>query len=893
MDEPSLWSTNPNYPTLNNPSGTAYIGEIAATGSNYSLTIPTSSSISLSGLTIDSSNATVDDDGTLEVDGTLALQAGTFYLAGTLSNATVTASGGTFLTESVQSNTLNNINIGTGAWIQANPGTTITNGLTFSGGSMSAGNGFAVSNLNFSGAQPVSGTGQILFNAAGKTSVITEGTLTLGAGITLRGSAVQMTGDPVINNGTIEADGSVPVESGPEGFSVFSSSLANYGTLATVNGGILTINQSSLVNNGTLATLGGGRLTINPSSFVNNGTLAAINGGTLAITGTGSWTNNGTIIVNNSTLGLGGSFSASDIANLQQSDGTIVISGTFNNAGNTLELGSNTGIYELGGTINGGTVSNNSNSQVSLAGVFNGVTLAGGTTVPITTGLSAPSGINFANGALEVLGGVVTFGGPLTGTGSILINDTSAPSYNGTVTLTASSGASLSIGSGITISALPTAQVSLTGNTITNNGTIQVSNGGYLTITGALTNNGTITANGGELNLAITNFSPAILPTISQVGGQVNLAASYNNAGQTLALTNLTGSMGLNEGGQITGGTISTSGNANFYIADFVTNNTNLSGELNGVTIAGNLVVQEQGNLWVKSNLTLQNGTVTLGTSILPVPGFGGNGTQIYFDDSSDQITGTGQILFEATADGAGFIEQVNNGTLTIGPNITIGTDTGSGVLGPGQYSSSYGSDTIINQGVISSQTAGQFISVLGNAVNNGGTISASNGGTLLIGNLTNTGLLICRGSTLELLGKVINQGTISLDHGAAIIDGGTFTQTPGGNLDLVLNCLPTGSTLTDAYGTVALDGELSIELANGYTPAVGTQWTLVNAGTLSGVFSDLVLPSVAGEQFEIQYSGTEVTLVATPEPAAAGALGLSAGLLLRRSKRRPKRITP
>jgi hypothetical protein len=561
--------------------------------------------------------------------------------------------------------------------------------------------------MAFAGAQTIAGTGEILFNGGGDDLVSASGTLNIALGVTLRGSNAQFTGAPIVNNGTMTADGSVPNE---DYFRQF---------------------------------------TIAPSSFTNNGTLKAINGGALLIGAGGSaapWSNHGTIIENNSSIAFNGSFGTSDIANLQRTGGTVAINGFMNNTGQTLALNSTTGIYSLGGTITGGTITASGSGYLQVGnGTLDGVTIGGGapSTVVVSGGsLSAPNGIAFAGGNIQVGSpfstSSITLGGPLSGTGSLSLSGSTQIGLNSGVTLSlapgirlATSGSALSdiieevVGSAsnnVNNQGVISAQtignlLYVVGNNVTNSGTMQAINGGYLTITGALTNTGTLIENNASPNLAISNFSPAIMPTIQRTGGAVNLAAAYNNAGGDLTLTSATGSLGLIDGGQITGGTVTTTGGTKLYIAASATD-VQPSGTLSGVTIAGSLVVQEQGTLNVAGNLNLQNSTVTLGTSLFPVTTAGGAGTLITFVGNS-HLEGTGQVLFESTFAGDNITPSIN-ASLTIDSGVTIRTDTGGGYIG-GQILSPY-SGPIINAGLISAQTSGKTIIITGNSVTNQGT---------------------------------------------------------------------------------------------------------------------------------------------------------------------------
>lgn len=224
--------------------------------------------------------------------------------------------------------------------------------------------------------------------------------------------------------------------------------------------------------------------------------------------------------------------------------------------------------------------------------------------------------------------------------------------------------------------------------------------------------------------------------------------------------------------------------------------------------------------------------------------------------------------------------------SLTIGPDVTVQTDAGSGYIG-GQTIISGITQPITNQGTISAQTSGKTITMNGAPFTNQGLISATNGGLLSIGNLVNTGQINDSGTQLNLRNNVLNEGTISLDDGATISTTGNYTQNSAGVLDFILLAPPSGNNalFSIPYGTAELDGQLAITLGDGFNPAVGTSWTLISADSINGTFTLENFP--AGESFQIQYQSNSVTLTVLPEPCSVGLGVVSAfGLLLRRRRR-------
>jgi hypothetical protein len=79
------------------------------------------------------------------------------------------------------------------------------------------------------------------------------------------------------------------------------------------------------------------------------------------------------------------------------------------------------------------------------------------------------------------------------------------------------------------------------------------------------------------------------------------------------------------------------------------------------------------------------------------------------------------------------------------------------------------------------------------------------------------------------------------------------------------------GETAGSQYDVVtslvsaSLGGTLQVTLANGFVPAAGDRFTLVNGVNISGSFATTVLPTVPNLSFAVAYSPTSVVLAVTP----------------------------
>jgi hypothetical protein len=154
--------------------------------------------------------------GDLDITDTAQVSS-TFTIAGgTLSQAHVLAgSGGQGLTFTTAGGTLDGVTTDANLDLTDVNGAkaTITDGLTLgNGAAVLLGNGVGNTHavLTFSGSQELGGTGTVLFGKVGSFNSlsVSNGTLTLGSGITVRGSSGTISGATLINQGTIDADDS-------------------------------------------------------------------------------------------------------------------------------------------------------------------------------------------------------------------------------------------------------------------------------------------------------------------------------------------------------------------------------------------------------------------------------------------------------------------------------------------------------------------------------------------------------------------------------------------------------------------------------------------------------------------------------------------------------------
>jgi carbonic anhydrase/acetyltransferase-like protein (isoleucine patch superfamily) len=330
-----------------------------------------------------------------------------------------------------------------------------------------------------------------------------------------------------------------------------------------------------------------------------------------------------------------------------------------------------------------------------------------------------------------------------------------------------------------------------------NNGSITADvAGGTITLApnGGTTNNGTLSAqNGGTLllNSAITN-SPS---------GQI-----VAGAGSTVVQNGIT----LN-------GTINVSGTGTFKPSGSGSN------FLNAATFTGTLdMASAQAIERVTGGLVLNTSTISIAQgSILAPQGtqtFSGNGTILFADNNPSN-----RLNLEA-------------GDLTLGAGITVRGHTGY----IGQQNFVGGSANLINNGSISADVAGGTITLAPNGITtNNGTLSAQNGGTLLLNsNVTNNPA----GQIVAGAGSTVLQNGITLNGTINVAGSGTFRPSASGSNFLNAATFSGNLNMASTQAIERVTGGLSLNAATiniGQASLLATQGNQTISGTGSIVFAD------------------------------------------------------
>ncbi len=538
------------------------------------------------------------------------------------------------------------------------------------------------------------------------------------------------------------------------------------------------------------ATIGAARtVTINDPRAINtlvNAGSVNIDASVFTLQGGGSTTNTGTINVGSAVT-----------AALQVQGGHNI-----DNTGGVINIANGSVVNQFGSAITGGTINSSGTGALVAFGsgsnFLNGVTLNGRLDLASNGGIERVSGGMVLNGTVEIGANAIfaTQGNQtISGSGSIVFTDA-----NGSNRFNLEAG-DLVIGAGITVrgnTGTFGGQSFLGGAaTLTNNGTIKADvAGGTITLAanGGITNNGVLAAQNGGTLLLNSNIQ-------GNVGSQI-----LANAGSSVVQNGITISGAVTAVG--TGNFRASSSGSNFFDA---------------VTLSGGLdLASAQGIERVTNGLTLNNATINIGANSILAP------------QGNQTIGGTGSIVFADNNGSNRF--NLEAGVLTIGPNVTVRGNTGT----IGGQSFVGGAASLINNGTISADVAAGTITLAVNSgITNNGTLSALNGGTLLLNNnVANTAgaqILVGAGST-------VLQNGVTLTGALNVAGAGIFRASASGSNFFDAVAFSGALDLAGVQGIERVTNGLTLNNATiniGANSVLAPQGNQTIGGTGSIVFAD------------------------------------------------------
>ncbi|MCC5807426.1 MAG: choice-of-anchor D domain-containing protein [Opitutales bacterium] len=783
----SKWST-PTFP--DNTMSDNFDAIINATGFAYDVTL--NSNIALDSLKINSADAALlHNSGTLTIGGDLNVISGEYRLnGGTISGANIIPGGSFTFTSSINN--------------------TLSNNAVFNGDlNLDSGTVRLQSDASFTGdANLTGGTSRVVIE---DTTTLTGNTINIDAG---SNAALSINGSYTLTLGSdtlVRGRGNIGTWFGTAGTRVL---INDSGTIRADLGQNLNIAPNEFFNEaeGTVEAINSSTLILNADHWSNHGQINASDGSTVNFNN--SWSNaGGSVTVDaTSTLNLNGTSTPGLLGVIDNSaGGTVNINGTIDNTGANFTLNAATGSWTLnGGTISGGQIfeedgqqlifTSNFDNTLSNNAVFNGdINLD-------TANLRLQSGASFTGDAYLT-------GGP----SRLVIEDTTTLTGN-TINIDAGSNAALSINGSYTLTLGSDTLVRGRGNIgtwfgtagtrvlINDSGTIRADLGQNLNIAPNEFSNeagGTVEAiNGSNLNLNADNWS-----NLGQINASdsstVNFNNSWSNAGGSVTVDatstlNLNGTSAPGSLGTIdnsAGGTVNINGTIDNTGANFTLNAATGSWTLNGGTISGGQIFEEDGQQLIfsssinntLSNNAVFNGDVNLDSANLRLQ------SGATFTGDANLTGGASRLIIDDTTMLTGNTINLDGSRIPINGSYTLTLGSDTLVRGRGNVGDSFGTPgtrILINEaGTIRADIDGQTLTIGPDVFFNesGGTVEAANGGTLALHSSTDV-VQYTGDSLTDGIWRVFDNSTlrISTDTGTGFLTNAADITLSGGNSVLI-----------------------------------------------------------------------------------------------------------
>lgn len=879
------------------------------------------------GDTLNNTNNTISGTGTFGLGNLALINGGSIGGAGalaidvsTLSNSgTILAAGGgsTSVTGTITNTGLINLQGASvmtlaGRLTNAAGGTISANGGTFNITGVTATNAGLI---DLSGTSETSISGTINSGATG-TFIASSAQLNLDGGVLAGGTIANSLGGSIVIGGTQTLDGRAQAVTNLGTVELTNQTLTLQGTIANL--GTMSLNSyagdpaASVLEIGSAAVLltGSGTLTLDDAGA--DQILGAATGDSLDnVNNTilGSGLIGGAMSMINGTLGIidavttpatGGPGLTIDMAGVLTNDGlleatsaTLYLDNTIDNRSGTID-GAGAVVALSGGTIEGGTLASSAGGSIVIAGTqtFDGlpeaVTNLGAVEVTDRTltlqGTFANLGTLSLNGyagdpgaaMLEIASPTVT----LTGGGTLTLDNAGADQILGAAT-----GDSLDninntiLGSGLIagtmsvingalgiIDAVTTPATGAPGLTIDTSGVL--TNDGLIEATSAtLYIDSTIDNRAGVIDaagaLVALNGGTIEGGTVGSTGtGSLILTSSSTLDGSSEAVAN-TGII------QVAGNTLSLLGTLNNYGAIDLYNTPGYAYQ-SGLAIAspelvlsggGTIVLEDRGNNFITA---LSGVSATLDNVDNHIEGSGTIG-------GMDIINGAAGVIDAAGTNG--------NGSDGLIINVIDHTLTNNGLIETSGV-------TLTLEGTIIQGLGGEILAAAGTidleaAIIEGGIIETTGTGTIMFASGDNTfdgshtpvtlmsTVEVNAGTTLTLLGSIVNDNQIDLFGGAAelLITSPTLTLSGGGTISLNDD---SSNVITGATAATELYNESNTIEGSGQIGAGAL--TLINGGTISATGAHALVLDLSG-------AGTN-TASGLLLGAGSGGLSIAAGTI-------------
>ncbi len=791
-------------------------------------------------------------------------------------NSTVSLAGSLAINESltIDASAASGTLISGGVTITLGGGTTLT--FTNSSGSVNI-----ASTLGGSGSLEKTGNGTLVLSSVSNEA-------NMSGGITVSGGTLQVASDDHLSSGTLTLNGGTLTNStasytidnaivlGANGgtFNIGGGSGAAQVTLSGVVSG-----TGSLTKNGQAILELSGNNTYTGAINVTAGTVIASHSNALGTTAGTTTVSSGatvrlagalTVAESFSLSGTGKAVSAVNYGALHLISGSTTVSGSVTLAGDADISAASGSALTISGALSGGASKMNKTDAgtVILSNSGNEAGLTGGTTVTAGT-LSVAADDNLASGTVTLNGGSLAITGSTTIDNAIAVAAASTISNSSNATL---SGVLSGTG---TLTKSGASTLTLSGSN-THSGAVNLTAGG-LTLSGgsALGNDSAVTLSGG------TTLTVSTGETIGSLAGSgsVVLNAGLTSGGDNTSTTYsgvISGSSGLTKVGS---GTLTLTGNNVFSGPVTVSSGGLTLNRVGGaLSDSSSVTVASGATLTISAAETIDAlfgaGTVALGAQTLTVGVNGSNSNFSGVITGSGTLTqdGTGTLTLSGTNGAQGWNTQIFDGTLSIGSASNLGTGSvslSSGTLSIDTTTTLINAITLSGAGGTIAVASGQLVGLSGTLGGTAGLSKAGSGTLTLSGSNNYSGSTTVSAGTLSVTGSTASATTVAsgatlagngtLGGNMTVQSGGTLspgnsigTLTVNGNLQMnagsILAVEINGATAGTGYDQVLVNGTVDVTgatlaVTHGYTPGQGDSYVIISnnlADAVTGTFSGL-----------------------------------------------------
>ncbi|MGA2230382.1 MAG: PEP-CTERM sorting domain-containing protein [Tepidisphaeraceae bacterium] len=371
----------------------------------------------------------------------------------------------------------------------------------------------------------------------------------------------------------------------------------------------------------------------------------------------------------------------------------------------------------------------------------------------------------------------------------------------------------------------------------------------------------------------------ALIDQSSEYSGNSGTGSFVQSGGTNTGMGNLYTAAGVGSVGNYTlsAGTLTISDNEYVGFAG-IGSITQTGGTNTVVSATGSVNVGDEAGS--TGSFTLSGGTLSAATEYV---GFSGNGA---FTQSGG-VNNAGALVIANAAPGS---YTQTGGTLAVAGQITMVTPGGTLTLSGGTATATTVSNVgaVLITGPFGSNSYGN-LTVNGNYTQTSGKtqvdglLTLTGNGVLSLNHSLLTGDGIISGDVDNITGT-LNPGEPPENNIGELGIEGLYTQGPAATLDIQISGYLTGFQydLLSVGGSASLNGTLDVSFLDGFTPAIGSTFTVLTVSNgMTGEFANVESPY----PLAVNYNLGNVTVTVVPEPASLALLAGGAMLLARRRR--------